>query len=80
MDRAGQGCLLNRAVTKCLLTELVWCVEYSKFKGEDLSHRLFCHGEEQKDAPSPLTSTYGESMKMNADCEDGGSADKSVDC
>lgn len=51
-----------------------------QFKGEELSHQLFCHGGEQKDAPSAPTYTYGESMKTNADCEDGGSADKSVDC
>ena len=80
MDRAGQGCLLNGVVRKCHLTELVFCVEYLKFKGEDLSNHLFCHGGEQKDAPSPLTYTYGESMKMDADCEGGGGADKSVDC
>lgn len=61
-------------------SKLVFCVEYSKFKGEDLSHQLFCQGREQKDASSPLIYTYGESMKTNADCEGGGSAYKSVDC
>lgn len=80
MDKAGQGYLLNGVVRKCHLTELVFCVEYSKFKGEGLSHQLFCYGGEQKGSHFPLTYTYGESTTMNADCEGGGSAGKSVDC
>lgn len=72
MERAGQGCLLNGVGTKCCLTELVFCVEYFEFKGQDLSHQVFCHGGEQKDSPSSLTYCCVESMKRKAGCEDGG--------
>lgn len=47
MDRARQWCLLDGVLRKCHLTELVFCVEYSKFTEEDLSHQQFCHGGEQ---------------------------------
>lgn len=68
VHRAGQGCLLNRTVWKCYLTELGFCIEYSQFKGEDLFHQT---RRGPKDAPSSLTYTYGEGMKINAGGEDG---------
>lgn len=78
MDGAGQGCLLNSTVRKRHLTELVFCVEYSLKAKSCLTSCSVMEGSKKMHLLLPPY-TYGESMKTNADCEDGGSTDKSVD-